>query len=523
MNTRLSPKATVPNSTTSPLKRRVQDATPDLPSPPASAPSPDRPSKKRKVQKAREEATRKAAVREEATQVETQEEHPEDEDLNVDSDVDLDALRPPQFWDKLTPSIPLVRAAVAELDRRNRKTAYSGPPCLHQTKQRPTDCDLKRYARRGGPDLSDLRAGGEMPSTQESAKGRGPARGAARGHGRVQKAPSKGTHSSKTKEKTSKESKTTTGPYDAAFKQHLINHQIWPIGHYLEESGDEPPPPDNLDVIVEYINGGRASLEPEIFTQSDFADFRRSYRIAASEDAQSRTLELVEGRLSLSATHIKRGPVKFTNLEALTPDNFVPGFPDRVYGSRPEKLHRQLWLSELTRLILPTAAKDLACPNLIVHIKGPAGSPKTANIQAVYDGALAARGMEAMWVFGCEDEAKNPVTEPMGGTAGQRSIARTLTCTFVAGALRIYSVHVHAQSSSVYGAEYVTTPVGAYFLDNTLEDFRRGATAYRNAIEWARMQREEVIERANRRAAQGGSLPALSVDSGSFSSVDPLA
>jgi hypothetical protein len=36
--------------------------------------------------------------------------------------------------------------------------------------------------------------------------------------------------------------------------------------------------------------------------------------------------------LVLSAAHVRRGPVKLTNLSPLVPANFVPGNPDRAYG-----------------------------------------------------------------------------------------------------------------------------------------------------------------------------------------------
>ncbi|KAJ4385254.1 hypothetical protein N0V93_010315 [Gnomoniopsis smithogilvyi] len=229
MGPRLSENAITPNSTNTPqLKRRRQgNPVPDLPSPPTS--NYERPPKKRRIQ----------------------EEEYEDEDI--------DPLRPPRFWDKLSSPIPLVRAAVAELDRRNKKASLSSVTHWH-----PPDCDIQRYARQGGPDLSDIRAGGEMPSTRGGG-GRGPTRGGRRG--RVQKPRSRGTHSSLSK--STKSSKATTGPYDAAFKQHLINHYVWPIGHYLE-SGDQPPRPNNFDALVDQINNGRASLEPETFTRRDF-------------------------------------------------------------------------------------------------------------------------------------------------------------------------------------------------------------------------------------------------------------
>lgn len=155
-----------------------------------------------------------------------------------------------------------------------------------------------------------------------------------------------------------------------------------------------------------------------------------------------------------------------------------------------------------------------------------------------------------MWLFGNGDEERAGEGDGDGDGEPARQCprhARTLTCTFAAGALRIYAVHIRPNTetpaldppldSSLHPAlqnvEYITTLLGAWVLDASLEDFRRGATAYRNAIEWSRIQREEVIARANCAAkanatkasgAAKGSLPVLANNTtGSFSSVDELA
>lgn len=61
---------------------------------------------------------------------------------------------PPEFWDRLS-TIPLVRQALEELDRRNHiQPAFPSPP-----PSPPTGLarGLARFARHGGPDLRDLR------------------------------------------------------------------------------------------------------------------------------------------------------------------------------------------------------------------------------------------------------------------------------------------------------------------------------------------------------------------------------
>ncbi|KAH8744602.1 hypothetical protein F5883DRAFT_376245, partial [Diaporthe sp. PMI_573] len=72
----------------------------------------------------------------------------------------------------------------------------------------------------------------------------------------------------------------------------------------------------------------------------------------------------------------------------------VSGNPDRAYGARPGTLQKS-GRDALRKVIFPTTALDLLCPNFVLHVKGPKGSSETAGLQAVYDGALAARGIDA--------------------------------------------------------------------------------------------------------------------------------
>lgn len=472
------PKPHRTRESTKHLKRRRGDSI-LFPSPPRSTPpTPERPTKRPKTR------------------------HDEEQDSPQG--------RTHRFWDNLT-YIPLVKSALAEADRRNNDIGARNP-----TPVAKTDVSLLRFARQGGPDLSDLRGFGRMPP-----KGRGVIQ-KPRARGRGARGSRSGSHG------TSQASKNSS-PYDRAFKQHLIDHNIWPIGHYLQ-SGDEPPAPDNLQDILRVLDdGGRASLEPEAFNDEAFRQFRKAYNIASAEEPQSRTLDTIEGAtLALSSLHSKRGPIKLTNLLPLLPENLVPGNPDRAYGARPENLMRSV-RDDLEHLILPTTAKDIVCPNFIVHIKGPAGDLEVAKLQAVYDGSLAARGMDALWAYGSD---ANGDAEEDGDE--QEHVARTITCTFADGVLRLYAVHsrrrhsrrlsrasvlqqvqqqTHSWSRSV---EYVTTQLGCSWpmLDN-LQAFRAGAAAFRNGLECARRQRDEAINRANRRAKAEAGSAGLSFSSDS--------
>lgn len=63
------------------------------------------------------------------------------------------SLLPAAFWDNLS-KVWLTRNALRELDRRNQK---STPNATLSQVQSLIPLTLQRYARQGGPDLSDLR------------------------------------------------------------------------------------------------------------------------------------------------------------------------------------------------------------------------------------------------------------------------------------------------------------------------------------------------------------------------------
>ncbi|KAK5189051.1 hypothetical protein LTR96_010934 [Exophiala xenobiotica] len=67
--------------------------------------------------------------------------------------------RPPSFWDTLS-KIRLSRGALREFDRRNIEEKVQSPCTITPKVEYPTGRArllVKRFARRGGPDLSHLR------------------------------------------------------------------------------------------------------------------------------------------------------------------------------------------------------------------------------------------------------------------------------------------------------------------------------------------------------------------------------
>ncbi|KAI1501819.1 hypothetical protein F5X99DRAFT_408629 [Biscogniauxia marginata] len=405
---------------------------------------------------------------------------------------------PPTFWDNLT-EIPLTRSALRELDRRNTRYRSSQkvprrrpitrraaterslrhraiqPATQYLSRSTPAGLkNIKHFARGGGPDLSDLRGYHCEPSMSSSQSSLGHRK-------RGSASPSK----SNTAHQTT--STKSTGPYDRAFQQHLIDYGIYPDG-YEYPDGKSLPQPDNTDDILEALKRPRLSLSPSRFSNDDFRKFKRADTHASKEwQVISTVVPIIEG--NAEDNKCVSGQVPFMNLSPLTDGSLVPGNPDRYEGARPEQLNRQI-RSKLGGYVVPSTQHDLPiAPNFFLAVKGPDGSSAVAGRQACYDGALGARGIQVLRSYG---ESK-----PM-----YDNNTYAITSTYYAGTLKMYTSHSLPPNMLGASPEYVTTQIKAYALTSDADTFRAGAGAYRNARDWAKQQRDETIRKANERVLQ---------------------
>ncbi|RYP27975.1 hypothetical protein DL767_007440 [Monosporascus sp. MG133] len=288
--------------------------------------------------------------------------------------------------------------------------------------------------------------------------------------------------SSKSNTTPNTSSTKSTGPYDRAFQQHLIDHGIYPH-RYEYPDGQVPPSPDNMEEIMQALAEPRPSLSPSHFTQEDFRRFERADAHASKEwQVTSTVIPIIEG--DVGDGKCVSGQIPFTNLDHLTDGSLVPGNPDRYYGARPEQLDRQI-RTELSGYVLPSTQQDLPIvPNFFLAAKGPDGSLAVAGRQACYDGALGARGIRSLQRYaGMESESDGK--------------AYTITSIYHGGTLKMYTSHPLPPASPEARPEYVTTQIKAYALNSDADTFRTGARAYRNARDWAKLQRDEAIREAN--------------------------
>ena len=276
-----------------------------------------------------------------------------------------------------------------------------------------------------------------------------------------------------------------TGPYSRNCQQHLIDHGVYPVG-YEYYDGQVPPPPSNLNEITERLARPRASLSSSKFSDEDFRKFRRADIHAAKEKQVSTSvIPIIEG--NTGNPKCVSGGIPFTNLKPLTDGTLPPGNPDIYYGARPEQLAQQV-RKERSGHITPSTQEDLPIlPNFMVAVKGPDGTPAVAGRQASYDGALGARGMHSLQSYG----QKDPFFD---------NNAYTITSIYQAGQLKMYTSHVFQSPGSGRRPEYHMHQLRQLAMIDTAEAFRQGATAYRNARDWAKEKRDEAIRQANERA-----------------------
>ena len=181
------------------------------------------------------------------------------------------------------------------------------------------------------------------------------------------------------------------------------------------------------------------------------------------------------------------GDILFTNLASLTSDTLTSAKPDLYSGARPEQLDRRV-RNKLSDQIIPSTQDGLPiAPNFFLVAKGPNGTAAVATRQACYDGALGARGMNSLQSYG-EDE---PVYD---------NNAYTIMSIYGDGQLKMYTSHPTQPSSPGGRPEYCMNQLRSFAMTDTAETFRQRATAYRNARDWAKEQRDEAIKRANESA-----------------------
>ncbi|WEW61088.1 hypothetical protein PRK78_006577 [Emydomyces testavorans] len=297
-----------------------------------------------------------------------------------------------------------------------------------------------------------------------------------------------GTPPDNSNNKTTKTTSTTA--YNQNFEQKLIDHGVYPP-EYKYPDGQKPPKPGNWMEIHERLAQPQASLSPSKFSEKHFENFREADAHASKErPVATSVIPTIDG--NISDPKCIGGDYLFSNLAPLTDGSLANAKPDHFFGAHPEQLHPEI-RKELNDVIIPSTQDSLPmAPNFFLEAKGPDRSPAVATRQACYNGALGARGIHKLQSYKQDEPVFN-------------NRAYTITSTYQAGQLKLYTTHPTTPQESNGRPEYIMSQLKGWSMTSDSETFRNGATAYQNAQDWAKEQQDEFIKSANERHAQAQS------------------
>lgn len=278
---------------------------------------------------------------------------------------------------------------------------------------------------------------------------------------------------------TAENTKTSaTSAYSRNFEQNLVEHGVYPRGHEIK--GKSLPEPSNVEEIREILFRPRESL----ILESDFRKFQRAeVRASKEKDVTTSVIPIFDGEIN-DDPKCAGGDYLFSNLAPLTDGSLAVAKPDHHFGVRPEDVNRQI-RDELNHLIIPSTQSDLAiCQSFFLELKGPDGTTAVVRRQACYDGALGARAMQALRCYGQKLSYDNK--------------AYVITSAYYSGNLEIYATHVAKSTRRDGRPIYIMTLLDSFSMIGSLRAFRQGLTAYRNARDWTKERRDELIEAANK-------------------------
>jgi hypothetical protein len=273
---------------------------------------------------------------------------------------------------------------------------------------------------------------------------------------------------------------------DPAFAQELIDHHYYPDG-YAYSDDEDTPVPSNLEEIREKLGKRRPSLLAPQFTDEEFRRFQRSNGSATTEAAvMSSIFPTILGRETMPFGV----NYPFDNLKQLANTISKPN-PAYFNGSRPHRVHTKV-RRKLGEYIIPSNNNRMPLlPNFFLEVEGLDGDHPVMKNKFRQDIAYCARGMHKMQCYGEGQPAFDGKAYTIGSTyyAGE-------------GTLQLYVMHPTKPADLNKEPGFHTTSIAKFFMTETVEKFREGAAAFRNAQAWAKERRDEVIALANKRAAR---------------------
>ena len=280
----------------------------------------------------------------------------------------------------------------------------------------------------------------------------------------------------------------SSGPRSPRFEQKLADGGVYNNCSTYPD-GRRRPRPANWESLKELLYISRPPNTPPLI-EEDFCDFEANDECISDEAEVVETLlPIISGEKSAQRCCPKKR--SFTNFVPLLKDEHlsIPQ-PDVYYGSAPHMLQKQV-RAELSGFIVP-CKKDThpMLPNFFIEAKGPEGHSLTSRLQACYAGAVGARAMHHLRTY-------------INGEENFDDEAYTITAIITGSPsiLELFTCHITESTRADGSPEYHMNKLGIYALTKSSTAFQEGVTAFRNARDWAKLQREELIRLANARFA----------------------
>ena len=241
--------------------------------------------------------------------------------------------------------------------------------------------------------------------------------------------------------------------------------------------------PANHDGLLSRLKQPRGSLSPTHFHEKHHEDFINAVANAVDEDqVMTDVFSVIKGNKSRPS----RTNHACKNWAPLVSANLVIPQPDFFDGAEQSAANSEL-RNVLDAVIVPSTSSDSPfLPNFFAEIKAPTASAEVARRQAIYDGAFGARAMHHIKAYGA--------SETFDGNA------YTLSATYTDGLLEIFAHYLTASDYPGQPPHYHTASLDMWMLRRkSMDTFRSGITAFRNARDIAEETREAFIADANQR------------------------
>ena len=261
----------------------------------------------------------------------------------------------------------------------------------------------------------------------------------------------------------------------------MIDQGVYPA-RYRTADGSRPPKPNNISQIRDILGQPRPSLSPSRFSDTAFEDFQDANEQAGSESRVMATVvPVIAG--SKDRNYNIAGDIPFNNMKKFHPNITTPK-PDLYYGASASEIDTRVQ-DDIGEYIIPsTNKKHPVVPNYSLAGKAKSGNADVAQRQGMYDGGVGARSMHKLQNYG----NTTPVYD---------GNAYTLSSTYHDGQMKMYATHPAPPARRGGNLRYYTTQLDTYGMTGNINSFRSGATAYRNAREWTKEQRDRFISDAN--------------------------